>query len=106
MESRYRDVRALPLIYGTVVSSLIAIVLAGVVGILAAAFLSDFAPPAIARPLSFTIELPSLPSPASSTASGASSFLRRLCECISDRSCSIYSDGRRFSLGRSTVFAV
>ncbi len=48
---------ALPLIYGTVVSSLIAIVLAGVVGILAAAFLSDFAPRAVARPLSFTIEL-------------------------------------------------
>ena len=38
-------------------SSLIAIVLAGVVGILAAAFLSDFAPRAVARPLSFTIEL-------------------------------------------------
>lgn len=48
---------ALPLIYGTVVSSLIAIVLAGIVGILAAAFLADFAPRAIARPLSFTIEL-------------------------------------------------
>lgn len=48
---------ALPLIYGTVVSSLIAILLAGFVGILAAAFLSDFAPRPIARPLSFTIEL-------------------------------------------------
>ncbi|HVA32706.1 MAG TPA: phosphate ABC transporter permease subunit PstC, partial [Candidatus Baltobacteraceae bacterium] len=48
---------ALPLIYGTVVSSLIAIVLAGVVGILAAAFLAEFAPRWLARPLSFVIEL-------------------------------------------------
>lgn len=48
---------ALPLIYGTVVSSLIAIVLAGVVGIFGAAFLAEFAPPAIARPLRFVIEL-------------------------------------------------
>lgn len=48
---------ALPLIYGTVVSSLIAIVLAGIIGIMAAAFLADFAPSAIARPLSFAIEL-------------------------------------------------
>ncbi|HVA27163.1 MAG TPA: phosphate ABC transporter permease subunit PstC [Candidatus Baltobacteraceae bacterium] len=48
---------ALPLIFGTVVSSFIAILLAGIVGILAAAFLSDFAPREIARPLSFIIEL-------------------------------------------------
>ena len=48
---------ALPLIYGTVVSSLIAIVLAGLVGILAAAYLAEFAPPWIARPLGFVIEL-------------------------------------------------
>ena len=48
---------ALPLIFGTVVSSLIAIVLAGLVGILAATFLADFAPRWMARPLSFTIEL-------------------------------------------------
>jgi phosphate transport system permease protein len=48
---------ALPLIYGTVVSSIIAIVLAGVFGIFAAVFLSDFAPPFLARPLSFMIEL-------------------------------------------------
>lgn len=48
---------ALPLIFGTVVSSLIAIVLAGVVGILAAAYLSEFAPSWLARPLSFVIEL-------------------------------------------------
>ncbi|HEY1975207.1 MAG TPA: phosphate ABC transporter permease subunit PstC [Candidatus Baltobacteraceae bacterium] len=48
---------ALPLIFGTVVSSLIAIVLAGVVGILAAAYLAEFAPRWLARPLSFVIEL-------------------------------------------------
>lgn len=48
---------ALPLIYGTVVSSLIAIVLAGVIGIGAATFLADFAPPALARPLAAVIEL-------------------------------------------------
>lgn len=48
---------ALPLIFGTVVSSLIAIILAGVVGILAAAYLAEFAPAWLARPLSFVIEL-------------------------------------------------
>ena len=48
---------ALPLIYGTIISSLIAIVLAGVFGIFAAIFLADFAPRALARPLSFIIEL-------------------------------------------------
>jgi phosphate transport system permease protein len=48
---------ALPLIYGTLVSSLIAIVLAGVVGILAAAYLAEFAPSWLARPLGFVIEL-------------------------------------------------
>ena len=48
---------ALPLIYGTIVSSLIAIVLAGLFGIFAAIFLADFAPGFLARPLSFMIEL-------------------------------------------------
>lgn len=48
---------ALPLIYGTIVSSAIAIVLAGVVGILAAAYLAEFAPSWLARPLGFVIEL-------------------------------------------------
>lgn len=48
---------ALPLIFGTVVSSLLALLLAGVFGVLAAAFLADFAPPRIARPLAFMIEL-------------------------------------------------
>jgi phosphate transport system permease protein len=48
---------ALPLIYGTVVTSAIGIALAGGIGILAAAYLADFAPRLLARPLSFTIEL-------------------------------------------------
>lgn len=48
---------ALPLIFGTVVSSLIAILLAGTVGILAAAYLAEFAPQWLGRPLSFLIEL-------------------------------------------------
>jgi phosphate transport system permease protein len=48
---------AMPMIYGTVVSSLIAILLAGFVGILGAAYLADFAPRLLAQPLSFLIEL-------------------------------------------------
>jgi phosphate transport system permease protein len=48
---------ALPFIYGTVVSSLVAIVLAGFIGIFAAAYLAEFAPSWLARPLSFVIEL-------------------------------------------------
>jgi len=48
---------ALPFIYGTVVSSAIAIIVASAVGILAAVFLAEFAPPVIARPVSFLIEL-------------------------------------------------
>lgn len=48
---------ALPLIYGTIVTSAIAIVLAGVVGTLAAAFLAEFAPSWLARPTAFVIEL-------------------------------------------------
>ena len=48
---------ALPMIYGTVVSSAIAIVLAGFVGVFAAAYLVEFAPRVVARPLAFLIEL-------------------------------------------------
>ncbi len=48
---------ALPMIYGTVVTSLIAIVLAAVIGIMAAVFLADFAPRWLSAPLSFLIEL-------------------------------------------------
>jgi phosphate transport system permease protein len=48
---------ALPLIFGTIVTSLIAILLAGIVGVLAAAYLAEFAPRWVARPLGFVIEL-------------------------------------------------
>ncbi|MHB8381323.1 MAG: phosphate ABC transporter permease subunit PstC, partial [Candidatus Binataceae bacterium] len=48
---------ALPFIYGTVVSSGIAILLAGVVGVLAGAFLAEFCPQRLSGPLSFVIEL-------------------------------------------------
>jgi phosphate transport system permease protein len=48
---------ALPFIFGTVVSSLIALVLAAAVGILGAAFLAEFAPRFIATPLATLIEL-------------------------------------------------
>jgi phosphate transport system permease protein len=48
---------ALPFIYGTAVSSAIAIVLAGIAGVLAGAFLAEFSPPRLATPLSFMIEL-------------------------------------------------
>ncbi len=48
---------ALPMIYGTVVTSLIAIVLAAFIGIMAAVFLADFAPRWLSQPLSFLIEL-------------------------------------------------
>lgn len=48
---------ALPMIYGTVVTSFIAIALAAFVGIMAAVFLADFAPRWLSTPLSFLIEL-------------------------------------------------
>lgn len=48
---------AMPMIYGTLVSSVLALLLAGFVGVLAASYLADFAPRFIAAPLSFTIEL-------------------------------------------------
>jgi phosphate transport system permease protein len=48
---------ALPMIYGTAVSSLIAIVLAGFVGVFGAAYLVEFAPRIVARPLAFLVEL-------------------------------------------------
>jgi phosphate transport system permease protein len=48
---------ALPMIYGTLVTSLIAIALAGFIGIMSAVFLADFAPRWLATPLSFLIEL-------------------------------------------------
>ena len=48
---------ALPAIYGTIVSSLLALALAGPVGLLSAVFLAEFAPTWLERPLSFLIEL-------------------------------------------------
>ena len=48
---------ALPFIYGTLVTSAIAIAVAGVTGIAAAVFLAEFAPAGIAQPISFLIEL-------------------------------------------------
>ena len=48
---------ALPFIFGTVVSSVIALALAAAVGISGAAFLAEFAPYYIATPLGFVIEL-------------------------------------------------
>lgn len=48
---------ALPMIYGTVVSSFIAIALASVIGIGAATYLAEFAPQRIADPLAALIEL-------------------------------------------------
>lgn len=48
---------ALPMIYGTVVSSVLALIFAGLIGVFAAAYLADFAPRFLATPLSFLIEL-------------------------------------------------
>lgn len=48
---------ALSFIYGTVISSLIALVLAVPVGVGAAIFVSEYAPPWIGRPVAFIVEL-------------------------------------------------
>jgi phosphate transport system permease protein len=48
---------ALPAIYGTVVSSLLALLIAGILGLLAAIFLAELAPAWLEAPLSFLIEL-------------------------------------------------
>ena len=48
---------ALPVIWGTVVSALIAIMIAAPVGILAAVYLVEFAPRRLAAPLTFFVEL-------------------------------------------------
>lgn len=48
---------ALPMIYGTVVSSAIAILFAAIIGIGAATFLAEFAPRRIAAPLAALVEL-------------------------------------------------
>lgn len=48
---------ALPAIFGTVVSALLALAIAGPVGLMAAIFLVEIAPPWLEAPLSFLIEL-------------------------------------------------
>lgn len=48
---------ALPAIFGTVVSSLLALAIAAPLGLLAAIFLAELAPPWLDQPLSFLIEL-------------------------------------------------
>lgn len=48
---------ALTFVYGTIVSSAIAIILAGTAGVLAGAFLAEFCPLRLVQPLSFAIEL-------------------------------------------------
>ncbi len=48
---------ALPFVYGTVVSSAIAILLAGFAGVMSGAFLSEFCPPRLSQPLGVLIEL-------------------------------------------------
>jgi phosphate transport system permease protein len=53
----FEEFGALPAIYGTVVSSLLALVIAGSVGLLAAIFLAELAPAWLEAPLSFLIEL-------------------------------------------------
>ncbi len=47
----------LAFIYGTLVSSLVALILAGVVGVMVAVFLVEMAPPAFARPIGFLVEM-------------------------------------------------
>src|SRR6478609_502656 len=48
---------ALPFIYGTLVTALIALLLAGLVGIGSAIFLAEYSPPWLRTPLSFFVEL-------------------------------------------------
>lgn len=48
---------ALAFIYGTLVSSLLALLLAGIVGVMIAVFLTQLAPPAISRPVGFLVEM-------------------------------------------------
>lgn len=53
----FEEFGALPAIYGTVVSSLLALILAGILGLLAAIFLAELTPAWLEAPLSFLIEL-------------------------------------------------
>jgi phosphate transport system permease protein len=48
---------ALAFVYGTVVTSLLALLLSGAVGIMIAIFLVELAPPLLSRPISFLVEM-------------------------------------------------
>jgi len=53
----FRDFGALPAIYGTIVTSFLALSIAGPIGLLAAIFLAEFAPRWLNSPVSFLVEL-------------------------------------------------
>jgi phosphate transport system permease protein len=53
----FREFGSLPAIYGTLVSSLIALLIAGPIGLLTAIYLAELAPRWIASPISFLVEL-------------------------------------------------
>ena len=65
---------ALPYIFGTIVTSLIALVLATPLALGSAIFVSEYAPSWLGRPVAFIIESSSSPFPASPMAFGAFSF--------------------------------
>jgi ABC-type Fe3+ transport system permease subunit len=69
---------ALAPIYGTLITSAIAMVIAVPVGLMIAFFLTELCPPSLRRPIGIAIELLA-GIPASSTASGACSCSRRSC---------------------------
>jgi len=46
---------ALSFIYGTLVTAVIAIILATIIGVMVAVFLVELAPPMVARPVSFLV---------------------------------------------------
>jgi phosphate transport system permease protein len=53
----FREFGALPAIYGTIVTSFLALAIAGPIGLLSAVFLAELAPRKIASPISFLVEL-------------------------------------------------
>lgn len=53
----FEEFGALPFIYGTLVTSIIALLLAGPIGVGAALFLAEYAPGWLRAPVSFTVEL-------------------------------------------------
>ena len=91
---------ALPMIYGTVVTSAIAIVLAAFVGIMAAVFLADFAPRWLAQPLLVLDRTAGGGAQRRLWACGDSSCSRRSCASRLDRCSKSFSGGRRCSRGQ------